>query len=93
MQVPAPIPVIQPLPLPGHMLPGASPSVSYPPAPIIISQIAGRDTSNLHPVFFTERLRRSPLVLGAAAVTNPVAHGYAYHNTQRRADGTIPARL
>ncbi|KAI8624546.1 hypothetical protein F5Y19DRAFT_480567 [Xylariaceae sp. FL1651] len=43
-----------------------------------------RDASSLHPVFFTARLRRSPLVLNAVSspsVTSslsPVAHGYVY---------------
>ncbi|KAI5920200.1 hypothetical protein F4810DRAFT_713721 [Camillea tinctor] len=44
-----------------------------------------------HPVFFTERLHPSPFVLDAAAITSPVAHGYVYHENQRRADGAIPA--
>ncbi|KAI1503850.1 hypothetical protein F5X99DRAFT_373623 [Biscogniauxia marginata] len=54
----------------------------------------GRDTSSRHPVFFTERLHPAPFyVLDAAAVTSPVAHGYVYHENQRRADGAIPAML
>ncbi|KAI0597852.1 hypothetical protein F4775DRAFT_558918 [Biscogniauxia sp. FL1348] len=52
-----------------------------------------RSASSLHPVFFTERLHRSPLVLLDTAVTSPVAHGYVYHENQRRADGAIPAML
>ncbi|KAI2624174.1 hypothetical protein GGR54DRAFT_564415 [Hypoxylon sp. NC1633] len=91
--MPMPTPAMQPLPLPGHMLPGALPSASYPPTTNAISQVIRRDTANLHPVFFTERLRRTPFVLDASAVTSPVAHGYTYHDAQGRADGSIPARL
>ncbi|KAF6833457.1 hypothetical protein CPLU01_05495 [Colletotrichum plurivorum] len=29
-----------------------------------------------HPVFFTEKLRRPPLVLSAGMGSSPVAHGY-----------------
>ncbi|CAJ2513679.1 Uu.00g017980.m01.CDS01 [Anthostomella pinea] len=57
------------------------------------NQQTARDTSNLHPVFFTARLQKSPFVLDAAAVASPVAHGYVYHESQRRADGAIPAML
>jgi hypothetical protein len=48
---------------------------------------AHRDAATVHPVFFTERLQRSPFVvdpMAAAAVhANPVAHGYAYPETSR----------
>ncbi|KAI0387839.1 hypothetical protein F5Y04DRAFT_12592 [Hypomontagnella monticulosa] len=84
MPIPMPGPAMQSLPLPGHMPPATAP-VPYSPAPAMLSQAVRRDASNLHPVFFTERLRRSPFVLDAVGVTSPVAHGYAYHNAQGKA--------
>ena len=64
-------------------------------AAALAAEAHDRSASSLHPVFFTERLHRSAsaLALGAAAVTSPVAHGYAYHENPRRADGAIPAML
>ncbi|KAI1095796.1 hypothetical protein F5B19DRAFT_268033 [Rostrohypoxylon terebratum] len=85
-----PPPVIQPPPRVCHMPSAPIPSSSVPN---MISPIATRDTSNLHPVFFTERLRRSPFVLDAVGLTNPVAYGYAYEEARRRAGGAIPAML
>ncbi|KXJ85515.1 hypothetical protein Micbo1qcDRAFT_237451 [Microdochium bolleyi] len=70
-----------------------------------------RDVSSLHPVFFTERLQRTPFPMaasspstqpprgsvgggsGGAMFTNPVAHGYMYHETRRRAEGSSVPRL
>ncbi|KAI2637146.1 hypothetical protein GGS26DRAFT_547520 [Hypomontagnella submonticulosa] len=83
--IPMPAPVMQPLSLPGHMPPAVAAPVPYSPAPAMLSQAVRRDASNLHPVFFTERLRRSPLMLDAAGMTSPVAHGYVYHTAQGKA--------
>ncbi|KAI4870109.1 hypothetical protein F4820DRAFT_321568 [Hypoxylon rubiginosum] len=63
-------------------------SSSAPAAAVVVK----RDVSNLHPVFFTERLRRSPLVPGAPGVTSPVAHGYAYQEAKRTGKA-IPSML
>lgn len=84
-----PPPVIQPPPRVCHMPSAPTPFSS---ASTMISPIA-RDSSNLHPVFFTERLRRSPFVLDAVGLTNPVAYGYAYEEARRRAGGAIPSML
>lgn len=73
---------IQPLPLFGHM----SRPAAAAPAP-------RRDAAYLHPVFFTERFRRSSWGLDAARVTSPVAHGYVYQEAQGLAGGAIPSRL
>lgn len=50
--------------------------------------------STLHPVFFTERLRRAPAVLPpgrgmAGGGSSPVAHGYVY----QAADGSKGPKL
>lgn len=47
------------------------------------------DATTRHPVFFTDRLRRSPLAGPAAPspLNNPVAHGYAYQETPRNPSG------
>lgn len=46
------------------------------------------DAATRHPVFFTDRLRRSPLTGGPPMLGNsPVAHGYAYQDTTRGASG------
>ncbi|KAI0853006.1 hypothetical protein F5Y00DRAFT_158743 [Daldinia vernicosa] len=89
MPTPVPVPAVQPLPLPDHMPQGISAPTLYP------STLTTRkmDASSLHPVFFSERLQRSPFVFDAAEVTSPVAHGYAYPETQRGADGSISSRL
>ncbi|KAI1168335.1 hypothetical protein F5B18DRAFT_598033 [Nemania serpens] len=56
-----------------------------------------RDASNLHPVFFTRRLQRSPspfiplpngvvspaAAAGVSGVLNPVAHGYVYRDERQ----------
>ncbi|KAI2779091.1 hypothetical protein F4815DRAFT_203620 [Daldinia loculata] len=89
MPTPVPVPAVQPLPLPGHMSQGISAPIPYPSTLATMKM----DASNLHPVFFTERLRRSPFVFDSVGVTSPVAHGYAYPETQRRTDGTISSRL
>ncbi|OTB08185.1 hypothetical protein M426DRAFT_202207 [Hypoxylon sp. CI-4A] len=81
ISTPAPAPAFQPLPLLGHA----------PQTPSTVSQVTIRDTSNLHPVFFTARLRKSPFILDAVAITSPVAYGY--QEVHRRADGTILALL
>ncbi|KAF5128198.1 hypothetical protein E5D57_009132 [Metarhizium anisopliae] len=51
------------------------------------------NSSTRHPVFFTERLRKSPASLGpwAGGVNNPVAHGYVYQEVQK--DGTNSPKL
>ncbi|KAK6957715.1 hypothetical protein Daesc_000503 [Daldinia eschscholtzii] len=89
MPNPVPAPAVQPLPLPGHNPQNFVVSV---PAPAALRTM-GMDASSLHPVFFTERLRRSPFVGDTAGVTNPVAYGYSYQETQRRIDGTVPSML
>ncbi|KAI0435303.1 hypothetical protein F5Y09DRAFT_336768 [Xylaria sp. FL1042] len=56
-----------------------------------------RDVSSLHPVFFTGRLQRSPLIPNAVAPTpvpsllHPVAHGYVYRDERlmRRPGGPM----
>ncbi|KAI1210943.1 uncharacterized protein F4807DRAFT_44146 [Annulohypoxylon truncatum] len=83
-------PAIQPPPRVSHMPSAPAPFSS---APTMISPVVTRDASNLHPVFFTERLRKSPFVLDAVGLTSPVAHGYAYEEARRRAGGAIPALL
>lgn len=90
-----PVPAIQPMPIlsHSHMPRNVAGSIPRLPTPVTISQVTQRDASNLHPVFFTERLRRSPFILDAVGVTSPVACGYAYQEVQRRADGTVPAML
>ncbi|OTA63628.1 hypothetical protein K449DRAFT_432936 [Hypoxylon sp. EC38] len=85
-----PAPAIQPMPILSHMPRNVAGPVTHSST---ISHVAQRDASNLHPVFFTERLRRTPFILDAVGVTSPVACGYAYQEVQRRADGTIPAML
>ncbi|KAI8959019.1 hypothetical protein F5Y11DRAFT_18700 [Daldinia sp. FL1419] len=91
MPMPTPVPAlaVQPLPLPGHMSQTISAPIPHPPTLAAM----GMDASSLHPVFFTERLRRSPLLFDAAGVISPVAYGYAYQETQRGHDGTISSRL
>ncbi|KAI1658004.1 hypothetical protein F4813DRAFT_67585 [Daldinia decipiens] len=89
MPTPVPVPAVQPLPLPGHMPQGIAAPIPYTSTLATMKM----DASSLHPVFFTERLQRSPFVFDAAGVTSPVAHGYAYPETQRRTDGTISSRL
>ncbi|KAI0889015.1 uncharacterized protein GGS22DRAFT_66138 [Annulohypoxylon maeteangense] len=83
-------PIIQPLPHVRHM---PSTSAPFSSASTMITPIATRDASSLHPVFFTARLRKSPFVLNAAGLVNPVAHGYAYEESRRRVGGAIPAML
>ncbi|OTA96087.1 hypothetical protein M434DRAFT_151675 [Hypoxylon sp. CO27-5] len=85
-----PAPAIRPMPTLSHMPRNVAGPV---PHSSTISHVAQRDASNLHPVFFTERLRKTPFILDAVGVTSPVACGYAYQEVQRRADGTIPAML
>ncbi|KAI1461303.1 hypothetical protein F4805DRAFT_277875 [Annulohypoxylon moriforme] len=87
---PMPAPVIQPPPRVCHMQSTPTPFTS---TPTMISPVTTRDASNLHPVFFTERLRRSPFVLDAVGLTSPVAYGYSYEEARRRAGGAIPAML
>ncbi|KAI1083411.1 hypothetical protein F5B20DRAFT_404388 [Whalleya microplaca] len=89
MSIPFMAPPLQP---PQHFT--SSSSSSSPTAVAAWGQQTARNTANLHPVFFTARLRRSPFVLDAVAVTSPVAHGYVYHQTQRGlAEGAVPAML
>ncbi|KAI0899775.1 hypothetical protein F4806DRAFT_265239 [Annulohypoxylon nitens] len=85
-----PPPVIQPPPRVCHMSSAPTPFSSVPS---LVSPTTMKDSSNLHPVFFTERLRRSPFVLDAVGLTNPVAYGYAYEEARRRAGGAIPSML
>ncbi|KAI1409597.1 hypothetical protein F5Y13DRAFT_169621 [Hypoxylon sp. FL1857] len=93
MLAPTPAPAIQPMPLLSHMPRNVAAQVPHSSTPATISHIAPMDASNLHPVFFTERLRRSPFILDAVGVTSPVAHGYAYQEVQRGVNGTVPAML
>ncbi|KAI0840998.1 hypothetical protein F5Y06DRAFT_235165 [Hypoxylon sp. FL0890] len=90
---PTPAPAIQPMPLLSHMPRNAAAAVPSSSTPLTRSQVVPRDASSLHPVFFTERLRRTPFIHDAVGVTSPVAHGYAYQEVQRRANGIIPAML
>lgn len=53
---------------------------------------AQHNASVRHPVFFTERLRRPPLVLSPGMGLSPVAHGYVYQDG-RRADGAVVPKL
>ncbi|KAH6635382.1 hypothetical protein B0J18DRAFT_418646 [Chaetomium sp. MPI-SDFR-AT-0129] len=39
--------------------------------------------SHLHPVFFTDKLRRPPFHIVAGPHTSPIAHGYVYQDGQR----------
>lgn len=78
---------------------------SPPPPPQLAYQYTPRDVSSLHPVFFTERLQRLPFPPAPAPPslsssppspyhhTSPVAHGYMYHETRRRAAGSSVPRL
>jgi hypothetical protein len=43
--------------------------------------------STTHPVFFTDRLRRSAVTVPAGALNSPVAHGYIYQDATRLRDG------
>ncbi|KAI1142381.1 hypothetical protein F5Y05DRAFT_224611 [Hypoxylon sp. FL0543] len=81
------------MPLLSHMPQNAAAPVPQSSRPVAVSPVAHRDASSLHPVFFTERLRRTPFILDTVGVTSPVAHGYAYQEVQRGAVGTIPAML
>ncbi|KAJ1333409.1 hypothetical protein MN608_03399 [Microdochium nivale] len=69
-------------------------------------QQQARDVSSLHPVFFTLRLQRTPFPTarpfplvpgggggGSGMYNNPVTHGYMYHETRRRAEGSSVPRL
>ncbi|KAK5991506.1 hypothetical protein PT974_09789 [Cladobotryum mycophilum] len=49
------------------------------------------NASTRHPVFFTERLRKSPVVAPPGMINSPVAQGYVYQETQRSADGSSNA--
>ncbi|KFH40346.1 hypothetical protein ACRE_089930 [Hapsidospora chrysogenum ATCC 11550] len=49
---------------------------------------APHNASTRHPVFFTDKLRRSPVAQGPAG--SPVAHGYAYHEASK---ARAPSRL
>ena len=62
-------------------------TVASPPVPVPAREPS---SSTLHPVFFTERLRRPPALLQAAhsAPNSPVTHGYMYQET--RPDGNTP---
>ncbi|ORY65299.1 uncharacterized protein BCR38DRAFT_432402 [Pseudomassariella vexata] len=65
-----------------------------PIVPVLQAAWHSGDTAVLHPVFFTQRLHRSPFVpLAAAAITSPVAHGYTYSEAQRRSGGGLSSRL
>lgn len=46
--------------------------------------------STRHPVFFTERLRRSPVLTGPSMANSPVAHGYAYQDALRKEGTSVP---
>ncbi|KAI2606878.1 uncharacterized protein GGS25DRAFT_493603 [Hypoxylon fragiforme] len=87
---PEPImPVTQP-PLPRRSIAGSHAPMTTNAASLQARQ--PRDASNLHPVFFTERLlRRSALAVDAASTTNPAAHGYVYQGA--RWGDAIPAML
>ncbi|KAI0111358.1 hypothetical protein F4814DRAFT_450033 [Daldinia grandis] len=89
MPTPVPVPTVQPLPLPGHMPQSILTPIPYPSTLATMKM----DASSLHPVFFTERLRRSPFVFDAVGVTSPIAQGYGYPETERRTNGTISSRL
>ncbi|TWU77229.1 hypothetical protein ED733_001319 [Metarhizium rileyi] len=74
---------------------------TVPPARTISSPVLqaawdkhySHNSSTRHPVFFTERLRRSPAALESwsGGMNNPVAHGYVYQEVQR--DGTNSPKL
>ncbi|KAI1470667.1 uncharacterized protein F4812DRAFT_274356 [Daldinia caldariorum] len=89
MPTSVPAPAVQPLPLPGHMPQSFATSM---PSPSTLTTVM-MDASSLHPVFFTERLRKSPFVVDGVEVTSPVAYGYGYRETQRRIDGAVPSML
>ncbi|KAK2730338.1 short-chain dehydrogenase/reductase family oxidoreductase [Colletotrichum kahawae] len=66
-----------------------------PPPPLLHLQPAAAQQHNAsirHPVFFTEKLRRPPLVLSPGMGMSPVAHGYVYQDG-RGADGTAGPKL
>lgn len=42
------------------------------------------NAATLHPAFFTERLRKSPIVVGSGMMDSPVTQGYAYQDAERR---------
>lgn len=60
-----------------------------PPHPQLHPQIVPivHDPSQLHPVFFTNRLRRPPVGVRLAQ-PSPVAHGYVYQDGVRNGDGS-----
>ncbi|KAM9880530.1 hypothetical protein VD0002_g5194 [Verticillium dahliae] len=43
-----------------------------------------------HPVFFSERLRRPPTVLGRTGSFSPVAQGYIYRESGRADSDAVP---
>ncbi|KAH7031234.1 uncharacterized protein B0I36DRAFT_120276 [Microdochium trichocladiopsis] len=99
------------LSVPGSLPP--RPRLAPPPQPTSFAAIhhpQARDVSSLHPVFFTERLQRTPFPQAQSGGSgggsgrggggfpashhhNPVAHGYMYHETRRRAEGSSVPRL
>lgn len=42
------------------------------------------NAATLHPAFFTERLRKSPIVVGSGIMDSPVTQGYVYQDAERR---------
>ncbi|KAH9233336.1 hypothetical protein K456DRAFT_53900 [Colletotrichum gloeosporioides 23] len=69
------------------------PRLAPPPPPLLhLQPPAQHNASVRHPVFFTEKLRRPPLVLSPGMGMSPVAHGYVYQDG-RRADGTSGPKL
>lgn len=62
-----------------HHPPSATPRLSS-------SSIIIPCASSLHPAFFTDRLRRTPVSFssGTATAESPVTLGYAYQESERR---------
>ena len=50
------------------------------------SQVACHDPAVRHPVFFTDRFRRSFLSLPAGAASNPVAQGYVWEQLRTKVE-------
>ncbi|KAF9881578.1 hypothetical protein CkaCkLH20_00724 [Colletotrichum karsti] len=68
------------------------PPPSRPLQPLAAWEQHAHNASVRHPVFFTEKLRRPPLILSPGMGLSPVAHGYVYQDG-RRADGSSAPKL
>ncbi|KAK4134355.1 NAD(P)-binding protein [Trichocladium antarcticum] len=52
-----------------------------------------RNASQIHPVFFTDKLRRPPFAVASAPHSNPIAQGYVYQDAPRGSEKSAGSRL